>query len=78
MTNQDIKEALIEYATEDTQTAIDNDTMCITDTKVGLITLNYENGVFIAYDRLGIQITEQLDRERAIKWLTEQYVVVQE
>ena len=75
MTQQEIKEALIEYAKEDTQIAIDNGMMSITDTKVGVIHVSYENGLFQASNGKYETLIENADRDKFSEWLIDQYAV---
>ncbi len=75
MTTTEIKTALTGFAKEDTQIAIENDSMSITDTKKGVINLNHNNGTFQAYNNMGEELTGKVNREKMITWLVEQYQV---
>tara|TARA_R100001244_G_C5116819_1_gene122528 strand:- start:122 stop:355 length:234 start_codon:yes stop_codon:yes gene_type:complete len=75
MNNTDLQAALIEYANEDMGYAADGGSMVITDTKVGLITLNFANGLYQAFNRHAEKFTNELNRTQMEKWLVKQYVV---
>jgi len=75
MTTQEIKTALTEYATEDTQIAIESGSMAICDTKKGVITLNHENGIFQSYNQMGEKLTGKMQRKQMIVWLVNNYRV---
>lgn len=77
MQNQEIKKALTEYATEDTNIAKENGSMAITGTKIGVITLNFNNGWFIALNNMAVELTGTCTQQEMIDWLIDQYEVVE-
>lgn len=75
MTTQEINNELKLYAQEDTQLAIQGGAMSVTDTKVGVINLNYDNNMFEAFNNMGEALTGKMNRENMINWLVSQYIV---
>ena len=75
MTKTELNKVLKGYAKEDVTIAIDNDSMCVTGTKKGVITINHENGVLEAFSNMGELLTGKIDKDQMIIWLTNQYTV---
>ena len=75
MTNIEISTTLKAYALEDMGYAREGGTMAITDTKIGIITLNHSDGMYQAFNRMGEMFTGRLDSEHMQKWLAEKYIV---
>jgi len=75
MKNSEIQNALREYATEDTNFAIQSGSMAITETKKGVVTINYSNSNFQAYNNNGEELTGKINRELMINWIMNIYTI---
>ena len=76
LTTTELKEHLISYAKDDLECAKKEGSIMITGTKLGLIIMNYENGLFQAFNNMGSQFTEKIPLIKMAKWLSKQYEVV--
>ena len=75
MTRADLNNTLTEYANEDLGYAKESGSMMISETLSGSITINFEDEVYQAFNSLGEALTGQMNHDRMINWLTQQYDV---
>jgi hypothetical protein len=66
---------LVEYAKEDLGFAKESGQIAIAQTLVGLIDINYENGLFQAYNNRNEQLTYTINEAKMINWLITKYDV---
>jgi len=71
----EIKNALTNFAIEDTDIVIKSGIMSITDTKSGVITMTFENEFFKVLTNDGTVLLENADRLTTIEFLINVYTV---
>jgi len=71
----EIKNALTNFAIEDTDIVIKSGIMSITDTKSGVITMTFENDFFKVLTNDGTVLLENADRLTTIEFLINVYTV---
>ncbi len=75
MTSLQLNKMLVEYAKEDLGFAKESGQIAIAQTLVGLIDINYENGLFQAYNNRNEQLTYTINEAKMINWLITKYDV---
>lgn len=76
MTDQ-LKNELLNWALEDCDLAKEKGSMSVTDTQVGVITINCTNDVYQAWNNQGEQLTGEVTKEFMMNWLVGKYQVVE-